>query len=66
MSELTVRPPKEKQEGLVRTVQRRQEFVSTDRLRKRLKASSATNRRTLASESGRYTTQNGHHVRIQA
>lgn len=34
MSELKARPPKEKQESLVRTVQRRQEFVLADRLRK--------------------------------
>ena len=34
MSDLKVRPAKEKQDSLVRSVQRRQEFVLADRLRK--------------------------------
>ena len=34
MSDLEVRPAKEKQDSLVRSVQRRQEFVLADRLRK--------------------------------
>jgi hypothetical protein len=34
MSDLKVRPAREKQDSLVRSVQRRQEFVLADRLRK--------------------------------